>query len=546
MTPWQVVAAAAAGEYRTFRTALRDPASAQQSQLADILSRNAGTTFGRANDFARLREIDAYRRAVPIQRYADMAVDVEAMCQGHHGQRVADPVLLYEQTGGSSGGAKTIPYTARALQAFRAAIHPWLHDLVHAFPQLEGGRAYWSISPVTRPAQRTADGIPIGMDNDLAYFGDEVGSALGRLSAVPPGVARLEDMEKWRYVTLRGLLDCDDLSLISVWSPTFLMSLLQSVQGREERLLRDIADGTVSVDSGLSQAFTPRPGRARQIAKAFAKDSIDTAVLWPQLALISCWTHGAAAGFIHELRRLFPQAQVQGKGLLATEGVISVPMHDCPYPVLALNSGFFEFVDNCGDSFLAHEVQESRTYRLVITTHSGLYRYDLGDQVRIRGRTDGAPLLEFVGRAGSVSDLCGEKLTETEVADALPSGPGFAVLASEPEGPLRYRLLLDAAEADAAEGETLARRLDEALRGNLQYDYARRVGQLAAIEATRLQRPAAAYIEWCAGRGQRLGDIKIPLLYCGEEWRKVFGIGASESDRPDTFTETRQTPWNPE
>ena len=49
-------------------------------------------------------------------------------------------------------------------------------------------------------------------------------------------------------------------------------------------------------------------------------------LIWPRLALISCWTDAAAGQFLPQLRELFPTIEIQPKGLLATEAFVSFPL----------------------------------------------------------------------------------------------------------------------------------------------------------------------------------------------------------------------------
>src|SRR5207248_1486212 len=67
----------------------------------------------------------------------------------------------------------------------------------------------------------------------------------------------------------------------------------------------------------------------------------------------------------------------------------------------------------------AHELERGREYRVLITTHGGLYRYDLEDVVRVEGEHAGMPLLSFRHRAGRVHSFTGEKLTEYQVTLAV-------------------------------------------------------------------------------------------------------------------------------
>ena len=154
-------------------------------------------------------------------------------------------------------------------------------------------------------------------------------------------------MTLWRRLTLAYLLRAHDLTLISVWSPGFITALLTELSNSSEALLRDLYDGVPALLPGVPP-LPPVPEHARLVATALSGKKLDTQKLWPQLQVISCWTHASSAHFIPELRDLFAQADIQGKGLLSTEGVVSVPLSAYAYPVLSVNSGFYEFLDPGG------------------------------------------------------------------------------------------------------------------------------------------------------------------------------------------------------
>ncbi|MCK7481133.1 MAG: GH3 auxin-responsive promoter family protein [Candidatus Moduliflexus flocculans] len=191
-----------------------------------------------------------------------------------------------------------------------------------------------------------------------------------------------------RERTLASLAAAHDLEMISVWSPTFLL-----------RLLDDLPD----------------PGE-----------------IWPRLKLVSCWTAGASRGPAAELRARLPHAHLQPKGLMSTECVVTVP-DACDRPVLN-PQGFFEF-ERHGQVLLSDELEPGATYEVIATTASGLYRYRTGDLVRCAGHSDAeVPVLEFLGRTGVVSDLVGEKLVEVFVQEALAESPGWCFLTVQPGG----------------------------------------------------------------------------------------------------------------
>src|SRR5262249_38089834 len=125
--------------------------------------------------------------------------------------------------------------------------------------------------------------------------------------------------------------------------------------------------------------------------------------IWPNLLVISCWGEIAAALALEDLRTRFPAVCIQPKGLLATEAFVTFPFAD-RYP-LAIESHFFEFIDSQGTAIPTEKVQEGEEYEIVVTTAGGLWRYRLGDRVRVTGWLEKTPSLTFLGRRGNVSDL---------------------------------------------------------------------------------------------------------------------------------------------
>ena len=509
MKPWSTIATTTHDEYQRLLLGLDQCAATQRKKLAQLLHCNADTTFGLGYGFNLIDDPDLFRKVVPLHSYEDLALELQHQLQGQP-CLLAEPVLHAEETGGSNGRAKLIPYSASTLRAFQAAIYPWLHDLSQHYRQL--GYAYFSISPATRSPGVTHIGIPIGAANDSIYFGNELLEPLAAISFAPRQLAAVKDMQQWQHLTLAYLLRAEDLTLLSVWSPTFITALLAELPQHAEGLLRELRDGIPAPLTGVPP-LAPNPERAAVVARALAGGVPDTRLLWPRLQLISCWTHASAARFIPGLQRLFAHATIQGKGLLSTEGVVSIPLVGHNYPVLAVNSGFYEFLDAAERSHLAHELRTGEDYEVVMTV-PGLYRYLCGDRVRVHGWIGTAPQVEFIGRSGLVSDLVGEKLSEAFVADCLKGIEGFAMLAPALEPRPHYHLYVEIADS------TLLEQVEQALQGNPQYAYARALGQLAPLRVVTVKQPLQRYQTWAMQRGQRLGDIKPPSLRSEPDWER--------------------------
>lgn len=430
--------------------------------------------------------------------YADHLPLITRAAAGERDVLFPGAPVAFERTGGGATGGKLIPYSRNSLIDFRRALLPWLADAIQDYGL--GGTAYWAISPVSRAPETTPGGISVGLP-DGTYLGDEAGEIIASLSAVPPEVGGLVSVEEWRLVTLAALLNHEDLELISVWSPTFFLTLMDALAPAANDLFPRLNDD------------------ARRRLESFLAGA-GAAVLWPRLKLVSCWADASSKPFWDELRARIALTSFQAKGLLATEGVVTVPDRE-GRPVLAADSGFFEFLTDDGDGHLAHELLSGTCYEVVMTTSGGLYRYRTGDRVVCAGESNGLPILQFVGRAGLTSDLVGEKLSDDFVGTCLDFVPGFRMLVPISGPRPAYALIVD--EKSRLDPEQVLVRTERRLSANPQYAYARRLGQLGELSIHRVCAPLASYIGRAQGPGVRLGDVKIPSLRAETDWLPTFG-----------------------
>lgn len=518
---WQQLLAIAEPYRQAFERDCAEPRRAQERFLRAALDSNRATDIGRRHDFAGLTDPAAYAERIPLVRYPDIEADLAAWRAGAP-TVCAEPVIAAEWTSGSTREAKAIPYGAAGLENFRRALFPWLADLCRQAPAVATGSVYWALSPAGTGAfaERGAAG------NDTVYFGPAA-PYLMALSAVPLAVSLLDTVEAWRFWTCLFLAAREDLALISIWSPTFLHPLLDTLEREAERVI-DCLDSPwrhrvpTPLAEPLRQLGTGGSRGARRLRAAIATGRLDTRILWPNLARVSCWTHGAAARYVAELSRRLPGVAIEPKGLLSTEAAASIPMHGAPAPVAAVASAFLELGRDDGVCLPLWEWREGDEGVIVVTTRSGLWRYDTRDRVRVAGFWRNAPCLVFLGRAGQQVDLCGEKLDEVLVGQRLPPGLD-AFLAPDGAEARRYWLFLEARQVTAEEAIAVAARVDAALGEIVHYRHARELGQLDAVAAVRV----AGLMETVARRGREqrgapLSAVKTPALDGDTGWLAYF------------------------
>ena len=528
-------------DYVFLKSLRNDIKVAQEKVLLKILKNNQETFYGQKYRFNQIHDIGDFRNRAPITNYDDYEPYITKIQKGHLNILTKDPVLLLEPSSGSTSPSKYIPYTKSLQKEFLRGIRPWIFDLFNKRKKLLLGSAYWSISPKKEVVMN--DGVvPIGFNSDSEYFGLIERRILKRLMVTPPEVSEIQDIEAFRYVTLLFLLKNKFLSFISVWNPTFLTLILEKLIPLSNSLIDDIRYGRIStkldiessIREKISKKLTKDERRASEI-DCIIKNSKDEDKLiyqdiWPNLRLISCWADGPAEILIKEIRKYFLDVEIQPKGLLATEGVISLPLAGEGGCAIAVNSHFFEFIEQDLDSEssentkLLYEIEMGKRYSVLITTGGGLYRYRLHDIIEVVGFKGQCPLIKFVGKEDKVVDLYGEKLNEYHVKSVLREvflknslDPEFVLIAPEQidkNGRGYYTLFLKIKNCSQQLKE-IEREIDELFQENYHYKYCRKLGQLLPLRIfliDTVNNAKETYMKICNKRGQRLGDIKPSVL----------------------------------
>ncbi len=545
------------GGYLSFNRARRSVQKTQEKLLNRIILKNKESRFGREHDFSSIESVSSYRSKVPVSTFDSYLADVDSILNGEKNVLTKEPVLFLQPSSGSTAESKYIPFTKSLKNEFLRGIRPWFFDLFVKRRRLLGGKAYWSISPAGSKLKKAGVKPAIGFD-DSEYFSLAEKTLLKLLSAVPLEIQEVQDFRDFKYVSLLFLLKEKSLTFISVWNPTFLTILLEDLLSWSDNLVSDIGDGritgTLNIDEDLKKKLTrhlkkdaKRAEELRGIFRQAKGPSISGGKalhgrIWPHLAVISCWADGNASRHIKEIKEIFPNVEIQPKGLLATEAFVSFPVVGDEGSALAVNSHFFEFIEiekeggtTGGDTKLAHELEAKRSYSPVITTGGGLYRYHLQDIIEVLKVKNGLAFIRFIGKSDNVSDLMGEKLNALHVESVLAEvigehdlEPEFFMMAPEKDerGRYYYTFFIKSPEKSdecllAAAGE-----IEKKLSGNFHYGYSRKLDQLGRVRIFVIEEDSASsrdkYLMRQVREGRKAGDIKPMILERSTGWSEVF------------------------
>jgi hypothetical protein len=346
-------------------------------------------------------------------------------------------------------------------------------------------------------------------------------------------------------------------------NPSTLVNLAKLGESSKEDLIRDIADGTLSnrfeVAADVRQALRRRLGgpnanRARELeAIIHHTGHLHPRDYWPDLSLLAVWTGGSAGAYTAGLKRFFGEVPIRDHGLSASEGRMTIPLaDDRPDGVLDVGTHYFEFIPegeygtNQPTVLEAHELREGQSYYILLTTSSGLCRYDIRDVVRCTGFEGGTPLIEFLNKGSHISSVTGEKISESHVVAALKQATAelhltlsHYTVAPEWGDPPGYRLLVEQADLPAPDSADRLCALAEARLQELNVEYGekRRTGRLVPLAPMLL--PPGAWERFARHRQSKPGgsveQYKHPCLvpdlaFCESFIRDFASVPGERSD----------------
>lgn len=486
---------------------IHDAASVQQRCLTDYIQRNKKTEFGQQHHFGNIKNYKDFAKYVPIiEDYEVLRPYMDAIAAGKLNILTQEKTLFFESTSGSTAQSKLIPYTQTLKNEFQKAVGAWMCDLNFQNAACFSGQSYWSLSPALKKNDYTDGGISVGIQDDTAYFNPISAVLLKQIMAVSSStLLKIEDATAFYTATLQQLLAKDELSFISVWSPVFFLQLDQFLKNNFDFILKNIVTSHTRSDKLIY----------------WCKNGYQWHDLFPKLALVSCWTDAQAGLWIPEVKQRLGNVAIQGKGLLATEGVTTIPFGHGD-PVLAYTSHFFEFRNLLTSEILLLEnLQIGENYEVILTTGGGLYRYATKDIVQMTGKVGACPRLKFQGRNSAIVDMVGEKLHERHVYQAIIDGlkkyplqhKGIFLYAVKEVYQARYQVLI-ACENDYYINDFL-KYLEKSFCQNPYYEQARQLGQLLPLEAIKLPTDFGVTLSnhYKKQKQIRDGDVKLPLLF---------------------------------
>ena len=524
-----------------FDDATWTPREAQEQKLLEVVGRNKDTAYGRDHGFGRVRSIEDYQSAVPMNTYETLTPYIDRVFAGEENVLTADAPLMFATTSGTTGRAKYIPVTPSYLHEYSHGVHVHLYRMFTDFGDMLDGKIL--VSSSSDEEGRSEGGLPFGAIS--GYLARKMPGAIKRFYALPYELSKVKQVESKYYLTLRYGA-AEDVRLLVTPNPSSLLLLADKLNVWADELIHDIRKGGANPayvpgcsPKALTAGLRADPARADELQAILKRDgALTPTAVWPNLRLLSCWKGGTMPLYLRKLPAVFGDVPIRDLGYMASEGRGATPLvNSGAAGVLNVTSHFFEFVpeeqrDDPNQQFLTcDELESNREYYIYFTTSAGLYRYDINDVVRVVDFYRNTPVIQFIRKGQGMTSITGEKLTESQVTGALleavESGgydvQHFTACVQWGEPP-RYALYAELGDSMTTErGREFLRAFDRSLcEQNIEYEAKRESQRLGSPVLKRVAAGSyQALRQKRVAEGAPESQVKIPQLSTDME----FGAG---------------------
>lgn len=402
--------------YKDFVSNIKSKSKIRETQvkiLLEILKTNKNTeylkTFETESQILNIENekelIEKFQNKIPVVNYEDIKEFVEKEKVGKSNVLLSDKIKLFELTSGSTSDVKYIPYTEKFLKSYMNGVFAWIYNLYQNNKRLFLGSSYWSVSPILKREAVTSGGIRVGIEDDTSYFDKVSAFFLNKLFTVPKEIKNIQNMEDFLLITAVFLLLSENLAMISVWSPSFLMILLDFIEKNYKVICQIVKNKDLNTEFfadknlGNKKYFQIIQKKYRKLWKKnrgkflinyfekyeknilskndktqnleiteknneneimaenknletksgnkIVENFVDYSVIWEKLSLVSCWADSDSYEIFIKLKEKLNfdkknmDLKFQGKGLMSTECIVSFPLENVKNGSVAAYNSFF-------------------------------------------------------------------------------------------------------------------------------------------------------------------------------------------------------------
>jgi hypothetical protein len=474
---------------------IKYPHEVQEELFKKLIQTAKHTEFGESYDFSSIQSYDQFRERVPVHTYEKTFPYIERLMKGEQNILWPSEIKWFSKSSGTTNArSKFIPVSQEALEDCH----------------FKGGKDLLSIYVNNYPDTKLFDGkgLAVGGSHQINELDPTASSYYGDVSAVI-----MQNLPPWAQF---------------IRTPSLETALMVNWEEKIEKLARETANENVTNIAGVPTWTVLLIQRVVEMEKK--RHILE---VWPNLEV---FFHGAVAFAPYRMlfQSLIPSDKMRyWETYNASEGFFGIQdQKNSEEMLLMLDYGiFYEFIpveeleNENPKAFRLSEVELDKNYAMVISTNSGLWRYNIGDTIKFTSKYPYR--IKISGRTKHFMNAFGEEVIVENAEAAITKACEVtgAVIDNFTAAPVylkegkkgRHEWIIEF-KVPPTNQEEFARILDETLRAiNSDYD-AKRNHNLALIAPKVHCAEEGTFYNWMKRRGKLGGQNKVPRLANSREY----------------------------
>ncbi len=462
------------------------PIETQEKMLRNLIGESRDTEWGQIHDFASIKNSRQFAERVPLQDYESLKPYINRMMNGEQNILWHSEIRWFAKSSGTtSDRSKFIPVSSEGLSNCH----------------FKGGRDLMTVYCHNHPETKifSGKGLLMGGSHQINQLNEDV-----------------------RYGDVSAVM-MQNMPLLAHWikTPELSVALMDDWEEKLERMAE------ITIQQNVTHMAGVPTWTILLIRKILEETGIQNLMdVWPNLEL---YIHGGVSftPYREQFRKLIQSDEMNYvETYNASEGFFAFQDSDQSDDMLLLtdNGVYYEFIElnengQTSKVIPLGMVEKGKTYSLVITTNSGLWRCQIGDTVRF---TSTHPYkIQVAGRVKHFINAFGEEVmvdnTDRAIAEAcqktgaLVSDYTVAPVYLEGNNKGSHEWLIEF-EKTPPDLHEFTLRLDEALRAlNSDYDAKRYKDIVLQLPVIRVL-PQDTFYKWLKSKGKLGGQNKVPRL----------------------------------
>ncbi|KAJ9182773.1 hypothetical protein P3X46_006729 [Hevea brasiliensis] len=442
-----------------------NPDEVQKKVLEEILSLNAHVEYLQRHGLNGHTDRETFKKHMPIITYEDIQPDINRIANGDTSPILCSkPISEFLTSSGTSGGERKLMPTIEEELGRRSLLYSLLMPIMNQFiPGLEKAKGMYFLfikSEAKTPGGLVARPVLTSYYKS-SYFKNRPYDPYTNYTSPNETILCPDSYQSMYSQMLCGLCQRNKVFRVGAVFASGFIRAIHFLKNNWQLLCNDIRIGTINpqitdpcVREAVMKILKPYPKLADFIEAECSQDSWQGIItrIWPNTKYVDVIVTGTMSQYIPTLDYYSNGLPLVCTMYASSECYFGVNLNPLCKPsevsyTLIPTMAYFEFLPvhrNNGvtksismtKSLNEKEQQElvdlvdvkfGQEYELVVTTYAGLYRYRVGDVLRVAGFKNKAPQFNFICRKNVVLSIESDKTDEVELQNAVKNSVNHLV-----------------------------------------------------------------------------------------------------------------------